>query len=62
MDHKRMGQMTEEEFLKAKLKEAYELLAIALPFIVTHYENSHGSTGMGAKNLMNKIKEVLGVR
>ena len=50
---------TEEERLLVKL---LELLKRALPFIEAQWQRSTYGTGYGARDLMNEIKAVLGLK
>jgi hypothetical protein len=54
--------MTEEEILKQKLDEAYKLLEQAIVYVEFHYMRSGVGFGKHSRDLMNKIKAVLGIR
>lgn len=51
--------LVEEFILLKRLEKADELLRRCLPFIKTWYENSHPSMGLGAKVLLNELKQFI---
>lgn len=52
----------EIELLQLQMKHARELIDQALPYVIFHYERSGVGFGKAARNLMNKMKEFLGIK